>query len=251
VSPRAQRVQPLHRQIADDVSERISAGDEGYRPGDKLPPIRVVAREWEVGQQAAQRAYELLASSRLVEMRGTSGTFVAQPRRALGPQQRLRSDRFSGAESVEVRAAEVVPATGPYAYVRPILGLAPSVPAVKVIRREQVTTDSTGAFILSVSWLPGSYAARAPELLKLAPLPDPQGAAHLVAGRYGLRLDWGRAAREARRAKDDGREIPLLGLEPGAYVLAETYVWGAGGRVVEYGEFIVRENRVVESDLDP
>lgn len=250
MSPRAQRHLPLHRQIYDWLAERITAGREGFRPGDKLPSIRDTAQEWNVSFQAAQAAYGLLASSRLAESRGKAGTFVLPPRNIFGPQQRGRAGSPPDAERYEVRSAELVPAAGPYAYVRPVLNTSAAVS--HVIRREWVTSDSTGPFMLSVSWLPAGYADRVPELLLAEPLPDPRGAAHLIAGRTGLVLSSpGLASQEARRVRDDGREARLLELPADGHVLAVTYTWMAGEDVLEYGEFIARENRVVEFELEP
>lgn len=243
--PRAQRSAPLHRQIYDWMAAKIAAGEPGYAPGDKLPSIRETARSWNAAFSAAQQAYALLASARLVEARDRSGTFVAQPRNVLGPQQRLR--RASAGESVFVRAAELIPVP---AYVRPILGLSPVVS--HVIRREWVTGDSTGIFMLSVSWVPPHYASLAPELLQAGPLPGDVTAAVLLAGRGAGQLTWGRAAREARRVlDDDDREARLLGLPANGCVLAETYVWEAGETALEYGEFIVRQGRVIQSEMEP
>ncbi len=242
--PRAQRSAPLHRQIYDHIASAIAAGEPGYAPGDKLPSIRETAGSWDVAFQAAQQAYGLLVSARLVETRDRAGTFVAQPRNVLGPQQRLR--RAAPGEVVTVRAAELIPAP---AYVRPILRLGPVVS--HVIRREWVTADSTGIFMLSVSWIPPHYAPAVPELLEPEVLPGGAGAAQLAAERSGVALTWGRASREARRVLDDGREAPLLGLPADGCVLAETYVWEADGQAVEYGEFIVRQNRVIQSDMEP
>jgi DNA-binding transcriptional regulator YhcF (GntR family) len=245
MSPRAQRVQPLHRQIYDWFAARIAGGAPGFAPGDKLPPVRETARIWDVGYQAAQHAYELLASAKMVESRGKTGTFVLAPRNILGPQQRQHAPRVPAAERIEVTAAELIPAP---AYIIPILNL-PQVPRPQVIRREWVTSDSTGPFMLNVSWTAARFAQAAPELLELVPLPDGLTAAHLAAQLLGTELDWGRASREARQVKEDGREDALLG--PGAHCLAEVYVWGAGDTVYEYGEFIVAEGRVVESDMEP
>jgi DNA-binding transcriptional regulator YhcF (GntR family) len=240
--PRAQRSTPVHRQIYEWFAERIAEGAPGFTPGDKLPSIRETARSWEVGFQAAQSAYDLLQSARLVESRGKTGTFVLEPRNILGPQQRQHAPRVPAAERVRVTAAELIDAP---AYIVPILNLR----RPQVIRREWVTSDSTGPFMLSVSWTDSIFAVTAPELLALEPLPDGLTAAHLAARRSGLVLDWGRASREAREVKDDGRESTLLGR--GAHCLAEVYVWGSGEDVIEYGEFIVAENRVVESDMEP
>jgi len=242
--PRAQRSAPLHRQIYDWMAAKIAAGEPGFTPGDKLPSIRETARSWGVAVQAAQQAYALLTSARLVETRDRSGTFVAPPRNVLGPQQRLR--RASAGEMVTVRAADLVPVPS---YIRPILSQAAVIS--HVVRREWVTGDSTGVFMLSVSWVPAVFAAAVPELLQRESLPGGTWAAPLVAERHGLELSWGRAAREARQVLDDGREAELLGLPADGCVLAETFVWEAGERAVEYGEFIVRQNRVIESEMEP
>jgi DNA-binding transcriptional regulator YhcF (GntR family) len=250
MSPRAQRAAPLHKQIADWFTARILAGDQGFRPGDQLPGIRATAQEWGVGQQAAQRAYELLASARLV-ITSQSGTFVAEPRNVLGPLQRARAEAFSAAERFEVRSAELVPASGQYAYIRPILDLGAVVS--HVIRREWRTFDSTGPFMLTVSWAHPRYAGQVPELLVPAMLPDPRGAAFLIAARTGQQVGQGESSREARRVLDDGREAELLELPAGGHVLAETYTWpaAADGAVLEYAEFIVREGRVIVTSLEP
>lgn len=246
MSPRAQRQLPVHRQVADDIAARISAGEPGYRPGDKLPPMRETAAEWDIAFSAAQNAYDLLASAGLVETRGKAGTFVLAPRNALGPQQRMRAVRTAPGELVTVTAAELVPAP---AYIRPILDLGAAVS--HVVRREWVTMDTTGPFMLSVSWAPPQYWALVPELAAERPLPDPAGTAHLIAGRTGQPVTWGRSSREARPIRDDGREGPLLGLAPGDCVLAEVYVWGHRELILEYGEFVVRQGRVIETDLEP
>jgi DNA-binding transcriptional regulator YhcF (GntR family) len=248
VSPRAQRSAPFHRQISDWFSERIAEGAPGFLPGDKLPPIREVARTWDVGFQAAQHAYGLLASAKLVESRGKLGTFVLAPRNVLGPEQRLRSTRFPAAERIEVQAAELIPAPD---YIRPILGLPGAVS--HVIRRQWRTFDSTGPFMLTVSWTSPRYSGDVPELLVPEPLPDPRGAAYLIAERAGLVLADGVSSREARRVLDDGREAPALELELADFILAETYTWDVvePAGTVEYVEFIVRPNRVIVTSLAP
>jgi len=248
VSPRAQRSRPLHQQIADWFAERITAGAEGFREGDQLPPIRVTAQEWGVGYQAAQHAYEMLNSMRLTESRGTSGTFVLAPRNTMGPQRRARS-AVPAAEQVVVRAAGLVAARGEFAYVRPILGTSTAVS--HVIRREELRLEDGRPYMLAVTWVPAVYAQQVPELAAAEPLPDPRGAAYLIAARTGQKVTWGRSAREARPVRDDDREAPALGLGRDGCVLAETYLWGARGKVLEYGEFVIRQGRVIETDMTP
>jgi DNA-binding GntR family transcriptional regulator len=248
MSPRAVRQLPIHRQVADDIAARISAGEQGYRPGDKLPSMRETAEDWGVAFSAAQEAYRLLAASKQVETRGQTGTFVLAPRNIFGPYQEMRSAVASVAaetQLVTVTGADLVPMPE---YIRPILGLSAAVS--HVIRREWITSDSTGPYMLSVSWVPPRYANDASELMELEPLADPAGPAHLVAERAGQPVTWWTNSHEARPIKDDGREGPLLGLGAGDYVLAEVFVWGHAELVLEYREFIARTGRVIVTNLE-
>lgn len=246
--PRAQRQDPLHLQISGHFKREILEGR--LHPGDRLPPIRSVSEEWGVGQNTAQRAFEQLRTDGLV--RTTSeGTFVDGPRNILGPQQRLNLTGFPASEETEMLAAEVIPAP---AYIIPILGLPDSLPSgtVIVIRREWVTRQPDGTpVMLSVSWTPPWVGPLVPELLELAPLPDPRGAAQMIADRTRRDVEWGKAGFECRPARDDGRELVHLRLQPGASVLAGVYLWASGDDVLEYGEYVLPPGRVIESGMEP
>lgn len=246
MSPRAQRVDPLHIQIANFFKQEILEGR--LVTGDRLPSFRQIADDWGVGLNTAQQAVGLLKSGNLV-VTSANGTFVAPPRDVLGPQQRLRLTGAPASELITVTAAELIPCPP---YVQPLLDL--NVTSM-VIRREWVTSAPDGGpFMLSVSWCPPRAANRVPELLVAEPLPDPRGAGPLIADRLGLTLEWGRGGVECRLAKDDGRELAHLGLQPGAYVLAGVNFWSTGsgsGRVLEYSEYVLPPNRVIEYDLEP
>jgi len=246
VSPRAQRVDPLHIQIANFFKQEILEGR--LVTGDRLPSFRQIKEDWGVGLNTAQTAVGLLASGKLVTTT-PRGTFVAPPRATLGPQQRLHLAGAPPSERITVTAAELVPCPP---YVQPLLGLG----AVSmVIRREWVTSAADGSpFLLSVSWCPPQAGDRVPELLLAEPLPDPRGAGPLIADRLSLDIDWGRGGVECRQALDDGRELVHLGLEPGAYVLAGVHFWstaGEDGIVLEYAEYVLPPNCVIEYDLEP
>lgn len=252
--PQAQRQEPLHLQISGFYKQEILRGR--LVPGDRLPSIREIVRNWTdsdggpIGQNTAQRAVEHLKTEGLVRT-GPGGTFVAEPRAAISPQQRMRLDAAPASEVIEVTFAGM---TDCPAYVRPILGLDPL--GGRVIRREWVTRENGVPSRLTVTWLPPEYALAVPALLARVPLPDPRGAAALIAERDGLAVAdlAGRAGFEARAAKDDGRERVLLELGPGSFVLAGVWTWrrpGPDGEVIEYGEYILPPGRVIESDLEP
>ena len=245
--PPVQRYQPAWKQIADHFKKEIIEGR--LATGDRLPSVRQVAGEWDVSQGTAQQAYvHLHLAERLVRTDG-SGTYVDRPRAAMSPQQRMRLTAAPASELVTVTSAEVLPAP---AYIQPMFGLPAS---GTVIRREEVTRGADGVPMrLSVTWAPARYAAAVPELLHAAPLPDPKGAAHLIAAR--LNIDpaslTGGIAFECRTAKTDGREMPALGLhESWAYVLAVVSGWRHGDDLLEYTEFVLPPNRVIEADIEP
>ena len=245
--PRAVRHEPLWQQIASHYKGMIMRGE--LRQDDPLPSIRAIRDEWQVSQSVAQQAVaHLHLAERLVRTDAT-GTYVDAPRAALGPQQRAHLIRPPASEVVTVASARVVPAP---AYIVPLLDLDEADAAV--IRREEVTRLADGTpHMLSVTWCAPQHALPAPELLAERPLPDPRGAAHLIAGRAGYDADdlEGRLAFECRPAKDDGRELPALGLEPGACVQAAVSAWRYQGELLEYTEFILPAGQVIEVEIGP
>jgi DNA-binding transcriptional regulator YhcF (GntR family) len=241
--PPVQRNAPAYRQLADFYTRQILTGE--LRPGDRLPSVRDMASASGVGQNTAQRAVLQLATDGLVRADAT-GTYVAERRAAISPQQRLRLDAHPSSEIQLVLSAGLVPCPD---YVLPILGLSSG---DQVLRREWVTSEDAAAARLTVTWHRPSAALAVPELLTADELPDPRGGAAMLADRTGagaaaLR---GRAGFECRAARDDGREIPLLRLDD-VFVLAGVWVWYLGGETVEYGEYVLPPGRVIETDLEP
>jgi GntR family transcriptional regulator len=248
VVPRAQRQQPLWQQIAIHYKEKILRGE--LRQGDPLPSIRAIRDEWGVSQSTAQQAVEHLHLAERLVRTDATGTYVDAPRAALSPQQRMHLTVHPSSEEVTVTAAGLVLAPE---YIRPMFGLTD--PAPSVIRREEVTRQADGTpGRLSVTWCHPRYRKLVPELLRPEPLPDPKGAGHLIAERAGIDPDslTGGIAFECRLAKEDGREKPALNLlESWAYVLAGVSGWRAGENLLEYTEFVLPPNRVIEADIDP
>ena len=239
-----QRQQPLHLQIHDFYARKIADGE--LAPGDRLPTVQEIADEFGVAHGTALRAVGLLKSGKLVTTT-RDGTFVGDLRLVLGPQQRLTATRYPTAGRTEVTAAEYLDAPE---YIVPILGLE-LLPGdvTPVIRREQVSYAKDGQpFMLSVSWFPPTFYELVPELTRAEPIDGPGGAAKLIEQRTGRTITRGRQSREARLIKDDGREGPLLHLEPETAVLAEAYLWLDDTDVLEYGEYVLVMNRVTENE---
>ena len=65
---------PVYRQIADQIRADVAAGR--LRPGDRLPPIRALARQLGVNRDTVALAYDALAADGMVESTVGRGTFV-------------------------------------------------------------------------------------------------------------------------------------------------------------------------------
>jgi GntR family transcriptional regulator/MocR family aminotransferase len=75
---------PVYRQIAGQIRERVESGS--LAQGDRLPPIRDLAREIGVNRDTVALAYEALAAEGVVESQVGRGTFVRGLRpRGSGP----------------------------------------------------------------------------------------------------------------------------------------------------------------------
>jgi GntR family transcriptional regulator len=244
--PEVQQSVPQHLQVADYYKQQILDGV--IQDGERMPSVRAIRTEWNVGHNVAQRAIDHLKTGGLVRTT-SSGTFATPGRAVYGPQQRLRAETHPANLRFEVRAAEIIPAPE---YVIPILGLEPDEDGTtRVLRREWLTyiNGDPAPGRLSVLWCPPGFAGPVPELLAAVPLPG--DAAKLIGERTGSPLTWGRTSHEARPAKHDGREIPLLQLGDDAHVSANVYIWTSRDRVMVYVEFIVPEGRVIEADMAP
>jgi DNA-binding transcriptional regulator YhcF (GntR family) len=84
--------EPVYGQIADQVRERIAAGQ--LRPGDPLPPVRTLASDLGVNLNTVARAYRLLEEEGFVKIADRAGTLVAAPAPSADTEsrERLRED---------------------------------------------------------------------------------------------------------------------------------------------------------------
>lgn len=64
------------RQIADDLTERIRAGE--YPPGSRLPTLRELAELYSVSVSSIQRAQELVKDRGLIVGSTGRGVYVAE-----------------------------------------------------------------------------------------------------------------------------------------------------------------------------
>jgi DNA-binding transcriptional regulator YhcF (GntR family) len=67
---------PIYLQLIDQVERRIISGD--YRPGDKLPSVRELAKEAAVNPNTMQRALATLEQSGLLFTQRTAGRYITK-----------------------------------------------------------------------------------------------------------------------------------------------------------------------------
>src|SRR5687767_9743004 len=76
----------LYRQIADQLAELIEGGE--YKPGQRLPPERDLAKQLGVSRPSVREALIALEVEGYVEVRMGSGVYVAEGRVAAGASRR-------------------------------------------------------------------------------------------------------------------------------------------------------------------
>ena len=72
---RAEDPRPVYRQIADEVQRAVTVGV--LKPGEALPPTRLLASQLKLNPNTIQHAYRTLVQEGVIEMRRGLGAFVA------------------------------------------------------------------------------------------------------------------------------------------------------------------------------
>ncbi len=97
---------PLYSQIADSLARSIRSGT--LRRGERLPSVRMLARDRQVSLATATQAYRTLEDARLIEARPRSGYFVAARPQALPEPEPSAPSNRSVTVDRSALAAEVL-----------------------------------------------------------------------------------------------------------------------------------------------
>jgi len=110
--------QRLYRRIAEQIARLIRRGE--YRPGERLPPERDLARQLEVSRPSVREALIALEVEGYVEVRVGSGVYVTQQRPAArsfdplpgdsGPFELISARRLLESECAALAARQASPA---------------------------------------------------------------------------------------------------------------------------------------------
>src|SRR5579864_4579658 len=79
---------PIYQQIVNQVKYLVASGR--LRPGEEMPPIRVLAERLLINPNTVARAYRELEVSGIVVKRRTAGTFVSDAGSPLARRERLK-----------------------------------------------------------------------------------------------------------------------------------------------------------------
>jgi len=79
---------PIYLQIVNQVKYLVASGR--LKPGEELPPIRVLAARLLISPNSVARAYRELAAAGVVTNRSTAGTYVSDAGSPLARRERLR-----------------------------------------------------------------------------------------------------------------------------------------------------------------
>ncbi|MGX2994951.1 GntR family transcriptional regulator [Streptomyces sp. JNUCC 64] len=243
MAPRVRRELPPFMQIANHFRQRIVDGE--LAEGARLPSIAEISEQWGVATATAAKAVGQLRTEGYVRS-STQGTVVDLGRRqTTGPDRLLMLRAGAGGlrpgERVEILGAGLEPASEEVAAA---LGTEPGGP---VVRRWRRYVDDAGVVAVSVSWLPGTFAESAPELLSPGPLPTMTfGLVEERTGRRAVRRRDALAVRPLPSGMAEALDTPA-----GTPVLTWTnHYWDQHGDVTEYATDFLGGDRVLTVEAD-
>lgn len=230
-----------YREIADTIAESILTGER--RPGQRLAPVRDLARANRVTTKTAHAAIRELQARGLVTSH-QGGTIVSDRLSVPTPTERLdRSLAGLGplrpGETVRISRAgwaDPVPS-----YVYDVL----EVPeGERIARREAVTEYEGRQDSLIVSWHPARIVDLVPALIG----PEPILAGTIAAAR-SAGAGVGRSQNHFMARGADGREAGLLDVAEGAPVMAVVSLrTDQDGHPIEYVECVYRQRCILSTD---
>src|SRR5690606_9920612 len=157
------RPDPPFRQIAAELRDSIHAGR--LKPGEHVPSVRSIVRDYGVAIATAQRALTLLRSEGYIEPQPGRGNAVTQPSTwGHAASDYLLRTRKVGRVYPEDQHARIIETATEEAHddIAAALGIEPG---SQVIRRVRVQYSGDHPIATSTSWFDGKLASVAPRLL--------------------------------------------------------------------------------------
>lgn len=233
MSPTLDRPDPPFRQIADTIRDEIRRG--GIKPGERVPSVRTIVRDFGVAMATAQRALSVLREERYIEPQSGLGNVVTLPE-AWGTaasdtawRSRIVGRVYSDGEHARITDAGTAKASK---RVATALGVRTS---ATVIRRMRVRYSGEQPVAMSTSWFKGTHRSAAPKLL----VPE-----RVIEGTFSyLAQATNRRPASWRDEYEPGIatavEVERLQLRDGALVTrGRNWIYDELGETLEYGESV-------------
>lgn len=228
-----ERPAPPYRQIAGEIRDQIRSGR--LKPGDRVPSVRAILREYGVAMATAQRALSALRAEGYI-----------RPERGIGNVVTGDEDWGRAASEWVVRSRKLgrVYPEGHYARIGEVgiekasdqvagaLGVKVGAP---VVRRDRITYNGNQPISASTSWFDGALAEKAPKLLTRERVRE--GTFAYVASALGRTVaSWQDQYDPALATRIDAERLEIP--EGSAVVHGRNWVYADTGEVLEYGESV-------------
>lgn len=223
---------PLYYQLAELIREQVHAGD--LKPGDQIPPERVLSEQHAISRMTARQAIGYLVSESVLVVRHGLGTFVAEPKLTrdmvtlLGFTEEMIQ---RGTATSQVIAQHVTEASGSAAE---HLALARGDAVTRLVRLRLLNGEP---LLLETTLVPTALCPG----LEYEDMTQ-QSLYSLLERRYNLRVSRSRQTLEAVVANEI--EASYLTVESGAPMfLLESVTFAEDGQPVEFVKTVYRGDR--------
>jgi DNA-binding GntR family transcriptional regulator len=233
-----------YRQIAEEIRGRIRDG--GLQPGDVVPSVRTIAREYGVAMATAHRALSTLQAEGFIRPeRGIGSVVTTDEERGWSVSARLEKSQRTGKVYPDGQHAKII-AVGLEEAPEQVAGALGLEPGSPVIRRIRITYRGDRAVSRSTSWFAGTLAESAPLLLTTERIPE--GTFAYVARVLGRQL--GSWQDQYDPAVADSDEAGGLGIAEGTPIFrGQNWIYDDRGDVLEYGESIAAARIAYRGDI--
>lgn len=238
--------EPRYLQIAAEFRARIASGE--LQPGDKLPSVAGIQRQYRVSSTVARTAITVLQTEGLIERRRGSGTYVrAMPRLTRRAHARNMRTAPGPSTSPFARDAAAAGQRGNWEHASEHTEATPGIAARlgievgdPVMRTRYRFLAGSDPIQLSESWEPLAITGDTP-----VEWPEDGTAVGVVArmDTIGVRID--RFTETVMPRPATPAEIESLGMDPrgGLWVLAIERTYYAGDTAVETADIVLRADR--------
>jgi GntR family transcriptional regulator len=248
---------PLKLRIADDIRMRIEAGE--LKPGDPIPTIDELAKQWSCSPNAARAAKDLLVTQGLITSgRGTPAMVIIPPPVTIRSNERHQAEKDMVLRPEEERAKtgvaetdlglkwadlewtpsyDTIPATAELAKIFDL----PE--GVTLLRRRGDSKDrrSGEVRVSGTSYIPYDIVSPNPALLDVNNEPWPGGTQHQL---YTVGIELGRILDEVSARVPTTVEQNAWGLENGVVMIEIRRVsYDTTGRAVEVSDSLFPGDR--------